>query len=295
MAKKNIVCMLFIFLFFYQELSYAKILDKIVAIVNGEIITLYDLKKEIKRTSISRGVKINLNDPDILKGFLSEMINKVLLREEADRLKIKVSKYEIENSIKQLIKSSGLTEDEFKKNLEKQGLTLKDIKKSMEDDIKINRLISYMVRSKIVVTDEDVTKYIKEHNIDLSKKKKVYIVLFQSNNRDALEHIKIKGEDEFKFPKDVKMMDMGEVDLSGLQPRWKKALLGVREGEFTHVFKIGSKYVRLYVKSIKVVDPLSISHIKDKIKQKIFREKLKKRYIEYINRLKEKSVIEVRI
>lgn len=130
-----------------------------MAIVNGEVITLYDLKKRNKKkASLSQGMNISLNNKELVKQFLSEMVNKILFKEEADRLGIKVSKYEVENQLEQMIKSSELTEQEFKEELKKQGLKLEEVKKSIEDNIKINKLISYMVRSKVVVTEEDIKK-----------------------------------------------------------------------------------------------------------------------------------------
>jgi len=286
--------LIFIVFFSFAIYAHAKILDKIVAIVNGEVITLYDLKKEIKKTSLAQGLNISLNNKEVVKQFLSDMINKMLFKEEADKLGIKVSKYEVENQLKQIIKSSELTEQEFENELKKEGLTIEEIKKSIEDNIKINKLISYMVRSKVVVTDEDIKKYFEDHNMKLKQKEIANLILFQSENKEVLKKIVVKSGEKLQAPPGVKTMDLGEVDVDALQQNWKNALKGVKKGQLTPIFEVNSKYFRVYVKEKKLVNPLADDKI-HQIKNKIYAEKLKKRYIEYISKLRSKAVIEIRM
>ena len=286
--------LIFIIFFSFAICAHAKILDKIVAVVNGEVITLYDLKKEIKKASLAEGLNISLNDKELVKQFLSDMINKILFKEEADKLGIKVSKYEVENQLQQIIKSSELTQQEFEDELKKQGLTIEEIKKSIEDNIKINKLISYMVRSKVVVTDEDIKKYFEDHNMKLKQKKVANLILFQSDNKEVLEKIVVKSGEKFQAPPGVKTMDLGEVEVDALQQSWKDALKGVKKGHLTPIFEVNSRYFRVYVKDEKTVNPLGEDKI-NQIKNKIYAEKLKKRYIEYISKLRSKAVIEIRM
>ncbi len=286
--------LIFIIFFSFAICANAKILDKIVAIVNGEVITLYDLKKEIKKASLSQGLNISLNNKEVVKQFLSDMINKILFKEEADKLGIKVSKYEVDNQLEQIIKSSELTEQEFETELKKQGLSIEEIRKSIEDNIKINKLISYMVRSKVVVTEEDIKKYFEEHNMKLKQKEIANLILFQSNNKELLKKIVVSGE-KFDAPRGVKTMDLGEVDVDALQQSWKDALKGVKKGHLTPIFEVNSKYFRVYVKEIKIVNPLADDRTIQKIKNKIYAKKLKKRYVEYISKLRSKAVIEIRM
>ncbi len=284
-----------VLLFFLIVPCEAKILDKIVAVVNGEIITLYDLKKEVKKASLSGGVGINLNDKQVVKQFLSEMINRVLLKEEANRLGIKVSKFEVDNQLRQIINDSELTEQEFKDELKKQGITLEEFRKNLEDNIKINKLISYMVRSKIVVTDEDIKKYVQAHHLKFEKKQRVHILLCESQDKKSLEQIVVNKDNKISVPNSVKVLDIGYVALKGLQEKWKQELAGVKKGNLTPVFQVDGKYVRLFVKDRDIEDPLSNPKIKNKIKNEIYRAKLKKRYYDYINKLRSKAVIEIKI
>ena len=292
MFKRFGIIILFVFFVFQSE---AKILDRIVAIVNGEVITLYDLKKEVKKANLAGRKNIDLNDKSLLKQFLSDMINRILLKEEADKLGIKVSKYEVENQLKQIIKSSELTEEEFKKEIQSQDITLEEFKKNLEDNIKINKLISFMVRRKVVVTDEDIEKYLEQHSSQFGKKERIHILLFESKEKDALENIKVDKDNKFSSVKNVKVMDMGYVAIKGLQKKWREAIKGVEVGSFSPIFEINGEYVRLFVAGKDIIDPALDTEMKNKIRERIFREKLKARYVEYINKLRSKAVIEIRI
>ncbi len=285
----------FIFLFFiiFTTNIEAKLVDKIVAIVNGEVITLYDLKKEIKKASLSEGININLNNKEMVLSFLNEMINKKIFLQEAERLGVEVSDSEVENQINQIIKSTSLTEEEFNNMLTKQGITMEDLKKDIKDNIKINKLISYMVKSKVIVTDEDISNYIKENAINIKKGETANLVMFSSTQRSLLDKVTLNNN-KIDVPQGVQKIDIGEVFIDSLQPQWKKALAGVKAGEFSPVFRIQGKYVKFFVKEKKFKNTFDES-LKQKIRQQIYNEKLKQRYNEYLSQLKSKAVIEIRI
>lgn len=291
--KIKFLSIILLFCCLFSTYLDAKIVDKIVAIVNGDVITLYDLKKEIKKARLSQGININLNNREMVLNFLSEMVNQRLFLQEADRLEIKVSDLEVENHINQIIKSSGLTENEFKKLLTKQDITMDEFKKDIKNNIKMNKLISYMVRSKVIVTDEDISNYIKENSIKIKKGEMAHIIMLSAKNKSLLDNITLKNN-EIVVPDGANKIDMGEVFIDSLQPQWKEALTNVEAGNFTRVFQIQNNYVKLFVKEKRIKNTFD-EKLKEKIKQKIYQNKLKQRYNEYLSQLKSKAVIEIRM
>ncbi len=87
-----------------------------------------------------------------------------------------------------------------------------------------------MVRSKVVVTEEDIKKYLEEHNMKLKQRETANLILFQSEDKDLLKDITLQGKGKFNTPPGVKTIDLGEVDVNGLQENWKQAIQGVKKG-----------------------------------------------------------------
>ena len=61
MTKNLLSIILSILILLFSSIGKSKIVDKIVAVVNGEIITMYDLKKEIKASNINKLTNISFD------------------------------------------------------------------------------------------------------------------------------------------------------------------------------------------------------------------------------------------
>ena len=152
--------------FFSPEpvLAQEEIIDRIVAIVNGEIITLFELNEQVKPyLEKFRGKELGTAEKkaiwELKKQALDQMINDILLRQEAEKYKIKVSDMEIENFIRQFKQRNNLTEEQFLNQLKLQGMTREDYKRQIRNNILKHRLIGAMVKRKVVVTQEEIEKY----------------------------------------------------------------------------------------------------------------------------------------
>lgn len=138
-----------------------KVVDGIVAVVNGDIVTMYELNgkmapimKQFKGRAISsvEAEQIKRMRSQILDRLISEMI----IDQEAKRLKVDVSEQDIDNEIKRIKETSKFSDEEFERQLALQKTTLKDFKEQIGKDIRKHRLLSYKVKSKVVVTDKEI-------------------------------------------------------------------------------------------------------------------------------------------
>lgn len=142
--------------------------DKVVAVVNREVITWSELYKYME--FVSREEVKDMNPDDRFKyfkkregEFLDRLIDTKLQIEEAERYGIAVTDSEIDIAIDDIKKKYGLSEKEFEENLRKEGMTLSDYKKMMREQILIGRVVNTLVRSKIIVNDSEIENYIKSH------------------------------------------------------------------------------------------------------------------------------------
>ena len=91
-------------LFFLITSPVRAAINGVAAVVNGEMITAFDLQAETAPEAMRRG--LNPKDPnqaaaieELTKATLERMINNIILTQEAQRLKISVGDSEVDNEI----------------------------------------------------------------------------------------------------------------------------------------------------------------------------------------------------
>ena len=298
---------------FFPEPVFAQeeIIDRIVAIVNGEVITLFELNEQVKPyLERFKGKELGTAEKkaiwELKKQVLDQMINDILLRQEAEKYKIEVSDMEIENFIRQFKQRNNLTEEQFLNQLKLQGLTREDYKREIRNNILKHRLIAAMVKRKVVVTQEEIEKYYQEHKQDFTKEKKVYLKLILVPTREEAKQIRdkiVSGKMSFeeaarKFsrgPGAKSGGDIGLIDWKNLAKEWKRAIKDLKEGEISVVFSLNNHGAILKVEKLQSGEPKPLKEVEDEIRNIIYQPRLEQRFKEYMRTLREKAIIDVRL
>ena len=142
----------------------AELIDRVVAEVNEDVITLSELNEEgasfIRKIvtevpAIDREKALQQAYNDILDG----LIDKLLISQEAIKQNIVVSDEEIEATIDRIVAGSDLSREAFFADLEARGIDRKTYKSNILSQIYQNRIVTRDVRSKIVITEEMILDY----------------------------------------------------------------------------------------------------------------------------------------
>ncbi|CAL7960793.1 peptidyl-prolyl cis-trans isomerase SurA [Gammaproteobacteria bacterium] len=163
MIKKYFFCLL-VFLMFSLPTSYAVAhLDKIVAVVNGDVITQSELDKRI--TLISRQLAGNdaaaaaLKASALRKQALDSLIDSLLQMQLAQRVGMQISNAEIDNVISNIAKNNHLTVEQLQKSLqEHEGLSVKEYREQIREQLLIGRVQQQYLGKDIIVSDKEVEK-----------------------------------------------------------------------------------------------------------------------------------------
>ncbi len=286
-----------------------QLVNRIVAVVNGQVITLHDLNHEIATNKLSSGKSSEFKDKEQegkVKGrFLESMINDILLVNEAERLKMSVSDVEVKNRIQQLRKKQDVSEEELREILEKENMSLDELEKRIHDNILKKRLLNSMVSQKVVVTDQEIKQYYNNHKDIYQEPKSYHLKLMALENKDLLEKFRDRiRQGEITFEEALQKSKASGSKLSGdlgflawkdLRQDWKEAVKDIRPGDVSHIFEIKGQYAFLYLEDVRSEKKTSLSEVKGKLRQKIRSQKLEKRFKEYIQQLRSNAVIDVRL
>ena len=149
--------MLMALLTLLSGLSYAtEVIDRIVAIVNDDIITLSDFNKYIVSLP-KQTVEINKDQA------LNDLVEQMILTQEAAKLGITVTDAEIDRSIENVKGRLDMSDEQMNEMLNKQNLTTEQFRNQWRLQILSGKLVSTLVKGRIAVTDEEIKDLYKQY------------------------------------------------------------------------------------------------------------------------------------
>jgi peptidyl-prolyl cis-trans isomerase SurA len=174
----------------------AKVVDKIVAIVNDQIITLSDTEKfqaRLKNAGLVDEVLMMLGNPQTLQkdrnALLNEMIDEKVIDSEVKRKNMEVTIERVEEEIRNIARDNQISRNQLKEALAKQGVTMSQYQDFIKTSLERRSLIEREVKSKIRISDEDISSYY------LSKKGPSGAQIFEYSLAHILFSPKNGGED----------------------------------------------------------------------------------------------------
>lgn len=289
----------------------AEVVDRIVAVVNGQIVTLFELNGNLKPfLERFRGKQLSDDEKRAIAGMrkqlLDKMVEDILITQEVTKMKLTTTDVEVENAVDNFRKKNGLTKDDFDKQLKLEGLTREEFSESIRKDILKHRLLGFMVRRKVVVSDEEARAFYDAHSGDFTSDKTVALsaILLPSGQDGAALRRRIeKGEIGFadaanlysKGPGVGQGGSLGTLAWADLAEDWRLALSGVPRGGITEPFPFRDFTALLRVDELQAGDVRPFEDVKDEIIDRLFQKQVEERYDEFMDKLRSEAVIEIKL
>ncbi|NOX33951.1 MAG: hypothetical protein GXP56_09475 [Deltaproteobacteria bacterium] len=294
---------------FCRPAAASDIVDRVVAIVNDDIVTLVQLNKEtmpyrndIESSGYPAGKKKQMLK-QISKKVLDVLIDRSLTQQEAKRYHITVSDTEINNALENIRKAKSLNREEFKNALKEEGLTLAEYRENIKKQILQSRLINYSVKSKVIITDIDIKKQYKADFKKYSGRKKYHLRNILMDNEDEIKEIKKKLDRKKKFitlakkysmsPNASDGGDLGMFDINNFSASIKNSISKLKKGDYTNVISTPNGFQIFYVEDIVLEGKKTYEQAYNEIHEKLYRKKVKKKFEAWLKALKKKASIKI--
>ncbi|HUV59970.1 MAG TPA: SurA N-terminal domain-containing protein [Desulfatiglandales bacterium] len=297
----------------------AEITNRIVARVNSDIITLHDLNTSIKKLTGSSAKDLQLGNEkkfyEMRRAILDNLINEKITEQQIIKLGIKVTAKDVEEAIEKVKKENNFTQEELINSLKQKGVSLKEYKDEVEKEIERFRFVNYEVKSKIVITEEEIKKYYQTHSKEYTEVSKVrleriFLKVRSPNDKEEIARVKSLGVEILQrlkqghdFSEMAKIYSQGPAGTEGGNLGWIKASqleLTLRKkidellvGEHTDLDFAPSGFQIIKLAEEKKGGLKPFEEIRDAIYSKLFKEKVEKRYATWLNKLRKESFIKV--
>lgn len=320
--KSKLLVVAGIFFIFFSTALYAAFEDRIVAVVNGDVITLSDLNttlqpllerikkipEEEKRKEVAAQARM---------AVMNQLIDRMLIEQEAASLKIAVTDGEVDGVLENLLKAKKISLEKFRKSMAAEGLSLDEYKDEIRRERIKRRVIDRTIRSKLSISEEEIGEYYAKHRDEYEgneavRIQQILIVKPKDATGGTQKKLRAQAQAVLKKLKEGESFDLlvathsqgpalnaggdlGFVEKGMMFPEVDEAAFSLKEGEISGVLEspVGFHIIRIMDKRGAGIKP--IEEVREEIIAKIGTEKGKKKFEEWLKEMREKSHIEIRL
>jgi peptidyl-prolyl cis-trans isomerase SurA len=307
----------------------AEVIDRIIAEVNGDIITLSDMESEGQLLFDRIAAEASMDDRQLALDaawdqVLDSLIDQALITQEAAKNNIVASEAEVDAAFQQMVAASGVSEDEFFTQLAIRGLSESLYRKNLRTQILQNKLINREVLSKIVITEEQVLDYYESQFTSTVDDGGYYLLQIginwdvltaggdggeaaarrQARQRAEQAHALAMGGEDFRelarqysdLPSAEDGGDIGVFQKDELAPFMLQAIEPLRPGEVSAIIEtpVGFQFFKLLSsKTGGIVQQAPYSEVKEEIRERLYRQEVERQFDLWLTEIKGKAYIKI--
>jgi peptidyl-prolyl cis-trans isomerase SurA len=295
-------------------------IDRIVARVNDDVITLSELQEEglplFERLRANyTGQELESQVQRAEREFLDQLILRRLQLQYANQIGISASDNDINAALKDVLSRNNLTQDQLTDLLTREGLTLQDYKERLREQIVLARLMNQAVRSRVSVDASEVDAYFKAHQDEFNQpaqarirhiffriepgappsqletvRERAYRVLQEARNGSDFATLAQRYSEDATA---VSGGDLGMIRRGQALPEFEEVIFTMRQGDISEVIRTpnGLHIVKLEAFSKGSEQPFQ--EIKAEIERRLLQGKMEQRFQDWTNELKDRAFIEI--
>ena len=325
MSSRFIVfCSIFLAFFLRLPAHGADYVDRVVAVVNDDVITLSEVEKAGRNffdriKAQASGSELEMALEKGRKEVLDSLIDKMIVNQKAEELSITVEESEIDNSIQQILARNNATLQDFRNEMAMMNISEQDYRKDLRDQILQSKLIGFQVRSRIVILEDDIKEYY-QNEYTQENGEGGYDILqmgFSWNNekqgsgskeeaRKTAEEIRARalaGESFTELAKTYSNLPsaadggaIGHLKKEEMAAYMRETVLAMKPGEISPIVDTGNAFQFFKLLSVRdgdMVIKAPYESVKGEIRDMLYRQEMEEQYAEWVKSLREQAYIEI--
>jgi peptidyl-prolyl cis-trans isomerase SurA len=307
--------------FITSKAESREVVDRVVAVVNDEVILMSDLNEALN-PFLNRLQEYQYSQEEkeqflykLREEILNQLINERITDQQAKKAGIEITSKEVDASIEQMKQANRLTDEQLRAALSQQGLTMEEFKEKIREQILRSKLVSLEVKSKIVITKEDIKNTFQKEVEKYSETKKYHlrsILMRAPSSTDEMDkkaieakmleiHEKLEQGGNFealaRIYSDPALASsggyLGVFDPKTLAPNIREAVANLKPGEFSSVLDTDQGYQIFFVDKIESQESRSLDEASAEIEDRLYKEIVDERFSAWLQELRNRSHIKI--
>ena len=299
----------------------AIVVDRIVAVVDDDIILLSDLAQA--SLPFEDRAAQEANDPvgkalarkQVREKILNDMISDKLVEAQAKDLGVGVSEKEVDAEIARIKKENSLDDAAFEQQMRAQGMDQNALRELLKKQKLRQKVVEARVQPRVQISDAEIRAYYDEnyknddevHVFMISKRippgatdnevKRIRERL--SSIRDSVtsggKDFAAVASKETEGPNAQGGGDLGWLKRGEVAPEIESQAFSLKDGEVSQVIEYGNALHVLLVKERKQFPAKPFAEVQDKIRGVLFNRAAEREYDRWVQELRAKAFVEVRL
>ena len=304
----------------FTTYARAEMVNSIAAIVSDDIVTNYEVDKELGLIIKDAERKAPVS-PETRKqmraNVLNMLIDKRLIQQKVKELNIQIGEEELRQAVEDVKKQNNLSQDAFVGALLNQGITFDQYKGQLKEQLERLRLMSMEVKAKILVSEREMLEYYDTNKAQYSEEESyharhiffkipknasaeevknamaraVTVLADARNGKDFIELAK-KSSDEATAVKDGG--DLGLFKKGDMLPEIESAVIAMKQGEISELVSTpaGFHIIKLEEKIPAKAKPFA--EVKAGIEEMLYKKKSEERFNQWATEMRKGASIEIK-
>jgi peptidyl-prolyl cis-trans isomerase SurA len=304
---------------------FANVVDRSVAIVNEDTITLSEVNElgELffkKITAETPANKLEATLQQARRTVIDKLIEQKILLQEAKKLNVQVSDQEVETALQRVIADNKATMEQFRKEMRAMGTTEKQYWEELREQILTSKLINHEIRAKVAVSDQAVREYYNDHYT--SSTGGAYeilqigciwgvagrngVVSSQEETQEKAQKVRslaMSGKDFKELAKQYSDLptataggDLGSFQVHEMATYMSNAVINLKPGELSQIVEHDNGYHFFKLVSLQagtVVAKESYEAVQEQIRGKLYQQAMEQRFQVWMKSNREKAYIKI--
>jgi len=305
----------------FGGVSAAETVDRIVAVVNEDIIRLKELDAAFE--PVARQIYAENYAPakeqKILYEKRIELLNQLIEETLADQVirqkGIAVSSAEIDNAIEQIKSRNYYTDEDLQRYLSMSGMDMEAYRNEIRQQILRSKLLNREVKSSIVITESEIREYYENHaekykpkpkyhlkNIFVSHggasgndgspqaRQKIENAMAALNNNQAFEDVAREYSEAGNAPDGG---ELGNFEISDLQEEIQAEIQKLAPGEFSSIVQTERGFQIFYLQEIVAPSDKSFDSVSGEIRNILYEQAVESKFDDWMDTLRSESHIKI--
>jgi parvulin-like peptidyl-prolyl isomerase len=299
--KFYILCCIFVFYAFSFALTcFGQ--DKIVAIVNNDVITQKDLSDFVNFMRVQlaaeyKGEELENKIQSMKLDLLDKLIEDRLILQEAKKNDIKIDDSRIRARIDEIRKRYA-SDMEFQEALDRQGLVQADLELRIREQILMYNIIDMKIRSKILIKPAEITDFYQKNTQEfiLPQQREFQTISIgeESLAKEIYNNLKSGQELQDLAKKYSLSVNKIKAEKGGqLRKDIEEIVFKMNPGDVSQPTQIEDQYYIFRLDNIIPPTQQSLSEVQDKIHAFLFNKKMQEEMTKWLDELKVTSYIKI--